>query len=1026
MRKFFLLCSLLLIAISASFGQTRVISGKVTDGESVPLEAVTVAIPGTKTTVLTDQNGNFKISAENGQAIKFIYMGADPYSYTITADSQNIQIKLNVASTSLNQVVVTGYQKERKKDITGAVNVVDVKGIKDIPVGNPVKSLQGRVPGVFITTDGSPSGGATVRIRGIGTLGNNDPLYVIDGVPSKRGLQELNPNDIESIQVLKDASSSTIYGSRAANGVIIITTKKARAGYSKIDVNVSASIQNYATKLKTLDAEGRGRAYWQAAVNDKADPNKHQIYQFDWNNDVNNPVLNKVIYPEFIDNAKTMRPANTDWFDAISQNSIIQSYDVALSNGNEKGNTMFSLGYYQNKGIVKSSKNDKFTARLNTDFNFLNSKLKIGENLTASYIKNALTPVSDILFTSLVQQPIVPIHTIDGGWGGPASGMTDRQNPVRLIEDNRQNSSSFYRIMGNVYADYSIIPGLNLRTSLGVDYNGTYQRTLRKSYISGFLADPSNQVTNSQNYDGNIVWQNTLNYKLTSNKHQVEFLLGHEQIKNINQSFLASRQGLALETIDYAYLGAATGNTLNEGIGSGNALLSYFGKVNYVFNDRYIVSATIRRDGSSRFGQDNRYGTFPAFSAGWRVSEEEFMKKLPFISDLKLRYGWGKSGNQEIPNNANRALYAAIYGMDPTWDFDAGSAYDITGSGSGQLPSGFTSIQRGNNALKWESLQESNFGLDFGLLNNKITGSFDYFIKNTSDILIKPAYLAVLGDGGSKYINGASMRNKGFDALLSYDNKFSDDFSMNLTGNFSLYRNEVTYLPEDVLASYPGNGTDKTVLNRPINSFFGYIADGLFQNADEVNSSAAQPGKGIGRIRYKDLNGDNVIDDKDRDFIGNASPKFTYGLNASFTYKDFDLSFFVQAISIKVTNEFKTYTDFSSLWTGTNWGQRTLDAWTPSNPSSTIPALTLIDNNNEGRSSTYFIEDGSYVKLRNLQLGYNLKRVFKSKIQNARVFIQGSNLFTIKSKSFTGTDPETPNYGFPVPVIGTIGLNITL
>jgi hypothetical protein len=233
-------------------------------------------------------------------------------------------------------------------------------------------------------------------------------------------------------------------------------------------------------------------------------------------------------------------------------------------------------------------------------------------------------------------------------------------------------------------------------------------------------------------------------------------------------------------------------------------------------------------------------------------------------------------------------------------------------------------------------------------------------------------------------------------------------------------------LPEDVLASYPGNGTDKTVLNRPINSFFGYIADGLFQNADEVNSSAAQPGKGIGRIRYKDLNGDNVIDDKDRDFIGNASPKFTYGLNASFTYKDFDLSFFVQAISIKVTNEFKTYTDFSSLWTGTNWGERTLDAWTPSNQSSTIPALTLIDNNNEGRSSTYFIEDGSYVKLRNLQLGYNLKRVFKSKIQNARVFIQGSNLFTIKSKSFTGTDPETPNYGFPVPVIGTIGLNITL
>src|SRR5687768_6648203 len=312
-------------------------------------------------------------------------MGADPYSYTVNEESQNVAVKLNVATTSLNQVVVTGYQKERKKDITGAVSVVDVKSIKDIPVGNPLKALQGRVPGVFITTDGSPSGGATVRIRGIGTLGNNDVLYVIDGVPTKRGLEELNPNDIESIQVLKDASSATIYGSRAAAGVIIVTTKKGKAGFAKVDVNASASIQNYASKLNTLDADGRGRAYWQAAVNDKQDPNLHQIYQFDWNKDFNNPSLSNIIYPEFIDAAKTMRPANTYWYDLISQNSLIQSYDVAVSNGTDKGTSLFSLGYYQNKGIVKSSKNDKLTARLNSDYNLLNSKLKIGENLTASY-----------------------------------------------------------------------------------------------------------------------------------------------------------------------------------------------------------------------------------------------------------------------------------------------------------------------------------------------------------------------------------------------------------------------------------------------------------------------------------------------------------------------------------------------------------------------------------------------------------------------------------------------------------------
>lgn len=1026
MRKFFLLFYLLLLAAGESFGQARVISGKVTDNESVPLEAVTVLVAGTQRSVLTDQNGGFRISAENGEVLKFGYMGAAPYSYTVTADSQNIIIKLNVATTSLDQVVVTGYQKERKKDITGAVNVVDVKAIKDIPAGNPVKALQGRVPGVFITTDGSPSGGATVRIRGIGTLGNNDPLYVIDGVPTKRGLQELNPNDIESIQVLKDASSATIYGSRAAAGVIIVTTKKGKAGYSRVDVNVSGSVQNYATKLQTLDADGRGRAYWQASVNDKVNPNNHQIYQFDWNNDFNNPSLNNIIYPEFIDAAKTMRPANTYWYDLISQNSVIQSYDVAVSNGTEKSNSLFSLGYYQNKGIVKSSKNDKLTSRINSDYNLLNAKLKIGENLTASYIRNALPPINDILFTSLVQQPIVPVHTVEGGWGGPASGMTDRQNPVRLIEDNRQNASHFFRVLGNVFADYNIIPGLNLRTSVGIDYDGTYQRVLRKSYTSGFLSDKTNQVTNTQGYGGNIIWQNTLNYKITEKKHQVEVLLGHEQIKNINQEFSASRQGLALENIDYAYQNAGTTNILNGGSGSGSSLLSVFGKVNYVFNDRYIASATLRRDGSSRFGQDNRYGTFPAFSAGWRVSQEEFMKKISFISDLKLRYGWGKSGNQEIPDNANRALYRAIYGIDPTWDFDSGSAYDITGGGSGQLPSGFTLIQRGNDALKWESLEESNIGIDFGLFANKLTGSFDYFIKETSDILISPAYLAVLGDGGNVYINGATLKNKGFDALLSYDTKFSEDFSMNLTGNFSKYRNEVVKLPKEVLTSYPGNGTDKNILGRPVNSFFGYVADGLFQNQQDVDAHAEQPGKGIGRIRYKDLNADGLINDKDRDYLGDAGPKFTAGLNASFTYKNFDLSFFVQAIQVKVVNDFKTYTDFSSLWTGTNWGSRTLDAWTPSNSSSDIPALTLVDNNNEGRFSTYFIENGSYIKLRNLQLGYNLKNVLKSKVQNARIFLQGSNLLTIKSKSFTGPDPEIPNYGFPVPVIGTIGLNITL
>ncbi|HVW58377.1 MAG TPA: SusC/RagA family TonB-linked outer membrane protein, partial [Puia sp.] len=850
---------------------------------------------------------------------------------------------------------------------------------------------------------------------------------VIDGIPTKRGLNEINQDDIESIQVLKDASSATMYGSRAANGVIIVTTKKAKKGISRIQADASTSLQYYNTKLKTLDADGRGRAYWQAAVNDHSDPNNNQIYQYDWNNDYNNPVLNKIKYPDFIDAAKTMKPANTYWFDQIARTSVIQEYNVSLSNGGEKGNTLFSVSLYDNKGIVKETHSQKITARFNSDFSFFSGRLKVGENMSATYIKNALIAANDILFASLVQQPVVPVHTVDGGWGGPAPGMTDRQNPVRLIEDNKQNSSYFFRGFANVYADLAIIPGLHFKTNFGVDYNGTYQRTLRKSYTSGFLSDPSNQVYTGLGYEGNWVWQNYLNYTVDIHRHHIEALLGSEQVKYTTQSFSASRMGYALENIDYAYLDAGSANKDNGGNGAGNALLSWFGKVNYVYDNKYLASVTLRRDGSSKFGSSYRYGTFPSASVGWRISQENFMKDQTVVSDLKVRYGYGKSGNQEIANNATYSLYSAIYGTDPTWGFDAGSAYDITGAGSGQLPSGFTAIQQGNDSVRWESTKESNFGVDFGFLNNKITGSVDYFIKNTSDILISPGYPAVLGEGGNHYFNGASMRNKGIEVLLTYNGRMARDLSLTVTGNISSFRNNVTYLPKEVLTSYPGNGTDKTILGHPVNSFFGYVADGLFRSQKDLDESADQVGKGLGRIRYKDLDHSGTIDDKDRDYIGSSDPRFIYGLNVALTYKDFDLSFFLQGVQgTTVYNDFKTYTDFSSLWVGTNWGTRVLSAWTPQNPNSSIPALTLVNRNNEGRMSTYFLEKGSYLKLRNLQIGYNLKRALGGRLQAARVYVQGSNLFTIKSRSFTATDPENPSYGFPIPVIGTIGLNVTL
>lgn len=1028
MRKLLLFCSLLVLLASGAYAQSRQITGTVSDAENVPLPAVTVVVVETQRSTITNVSGQFRIDAVTGQTLRFTYVGFKPINVKVTDAVKDLKIKFTGEPTDLNEVVVTGYTSERKKDLTGAVSVVNVGDIQDIPEGNAIKELQGRIPGVTVSTDGSPAGNATVRIRGIGTLGDNDPLYVIDGMPTERGLQEINQDDIASIQVLKDASAASIYGSRAANGVIIITTKKAKPGVSRIDFNGNTSVEFYTSKLGVMNTEQRGEAYWRASVNDGTNPNNNQTYQYLWNGDYNNPVLNKIILPEYLDAAQTLKPANTNWFDAISQPSIVQNYSMSVSNGTDKSSTLFSLSYYNNDGIIKESQDKKITGRFNSDYSLFNGKLKIGETMSATYMRDVLLPAAAITNFALLSEPAVPVYSVDGGWGGPGPGMADRQNPVRLIEENKQNANYFGRLFGNAYADLQILPGLHIKTSIGADYAINYSRQLQYSYVSGFLSDPTNQVSTSASYDGNIVWQNTLTYDKTIGKSKINLLAGEENIRYVNQGFSGSGQGLALEDINYAYLSAATTNILASGSGYGYALLSFFGKANYEYDGKYLLSATLRRDGSSRFGVNNQFGTFPAASAGWRISEESFIKdNAPFISDLKLRYGWGQTGNQQIANNATYTLYSAIYGTNLTGLFDQGTAYDINGAGSGTLPSGFAAIQAGNDNLKWETSTQSNFGLDFGFLNNKFTGSVDYFIKNTTGILISPAYLAVLGEGGNTYVNGASMKNSGYEAVLNYANRINRDWSVNISGNISSYHNKVTQLPQNVLTSYPGNGTTETILGRSINSIFGYVTEGLFTTQAEVDNSAAQPGKGLGRIRYKDLNNDGVINNLDQQYIGNFDPAFSYGLNVDLKYKNWGLSFFFQGVQgNNVYNTYKEITDFTSLAPGANWGTRALQAWTPQNPTSTIPALTLVDNNNEGRGSTYYVENGSYCKLRNLQLSYNLNDVLKKyKIHNAKVYLQASNLLTIKSKNYTDPDPENSTNEFPIPVITTIGFDLS-
>ncbi len=1027
---------LLLLLYGAGAGAQTTVSGTITDADSEePLIGATI-LAGETTGTVTDFDGFFELSVPEGvDELVISYTGYQPMRVPINGRT-TFDISLS-AGTSLDEVVVVGYSTQRKADLTGAVAVADLEDIETLPAGNILQNLQGRLAGVQIFTTGNPSSTAAVRIRGvgIGRLGNNDPLYVIDGVPSTSGLHELNTNDIESFQVLRDAASASIYGSRAANGVIIITTKKGKAGKLSVNLRANVSTEDYTFNVNPLNTEQRASVIWRAAVNDGSDPNSASpLYRYEWNNDFSNPMLGSILLPEYIDGARTMRPANTDWYSEIQQNSLIQDYGLSVSNGSEKGNYLLSASYYNNEGIIRGSEFQRITARINTSYQLVPGKLRIGENFTVTDQRANL--VNDIasgaMGLAIEQQTIVPIRTEDGTrYGGPTGGITDRDNPVRLIEQNADNVSTFNKLLGNVYLDWSPIPNLSLRSNLGMEYNFYYFRNFRKAYVAGSLNMEDRLSTNSNRY-GNWVWSNTATYNVPlGSNQQLQLLAGTEALKYRGESFEGVTEGFASQDRNFAYLSQGTGAQLVYGGGDAYSLLSFFGKADYTLRDRYLLSATIRRDGSSRFGDNNRWGVFPAFSAGWRLSEESFLNGADWLDNLKLRGSWGLNGNQQISSLAAIAIYEPRYATRSlfTNEQDNGTAYDIAGNNGGQLPSGFARTQSANPDLKWETSEQVNFGMDFNALGYNLYGSVDYFIKETRDILTPTRPLATEGEGAQRIVNGGTVQNSGWEFVLGYQGTVGGGVTIDISGNLSTARNEVIDLPQEVVNSFPGNGQDQTILGRSVNSVYGFIADGLFQNEAEVEAHATQTGAAPGRIRWKDLNEDGVIDQNDQDFFAVFdNPDFTYGLNTNIGYRNFDLSFFFQGVQGgQIKNGYRIFTDFTSINVGSNYGARTLEAWTPQNTGSSIPALTRIDNNNEARESTYLWEPGSYLKLRNLTLGYTPPADFLQRfsLSTARLFVQGQNLFTVKSQATVAQDPETPNATFPVPRRYTVGLSLT-
>ena len=1029
-----LLMSICLLLVSAvSFAQVEEASGNVTDNSGEPVIGATVTVVGGQGNAgtVTDIDGNFKVQVQSGSKLSISFMG---YKTQVVKAAKGLRIVLEEDAKLLNEVVVTGYTTQRKADLTGAISVVSVDEIAKQNENNPIKALQGRVPGMNITADGSPSGTATVRIRGIGTLNNNDPLYIVDGVPTKAGMHELNGNDIESIQVLKDAASASIYGSRAANGVIIITTKKGKEGKVKVDFDGSISVSSYVNRMKVLNAKEFGQVMWRAYMNDGMDPNTNGLgYNYDWSyNEQGNPVLNGISMKKYLDDAGTTPAADTDWFDEVTRKGVVQQYNVSVSKGSDKGSSFFSLGYYKNLGIIKESDFERFSARMNTEYKLLkNNSLTVGEHFTVNRTSEVAAP-GGFLQNVLQFNPSLPIYTEDGNYAGPVGGYPDRYNPVAVLERNKDNRYTYWRMFGDAYINLNPFKGFNIRTTFGLDYSQKQQRFFTYPVTEGNVANDKNAVEAKQEHWTKWMWNAIATYNKEIGQHRFDLMAGMELNRQDDIYFSGYKEGFAVLKPDYMWPDAGTTGAQAYGGGSGYSLVSFFGKANYNYADKYMASFTIRRDGSSRFGKNNRYATFPSVSAGWRINQENFLKKASWIDDLKIRASWGQTGNQEIDNLARYTIFVSNYGVGENGGQSYGTSYDIAGTNGGStLPSGFKRNQIGNDDIKWETTTQTDLGLDFAFLGNTLYGNFDWYFKKTKDILVYMPGIAVMGEGSSQWINAGEMENRGFEFNIGYRNKTNFGLKYDITANISSYRNKIIALPTTVAANgtFGGNGV-KSVIGHPMGAQVGYVCDGIFKSQEEIDNHATQEGAGLGRMRWKDLDHDGKITELDQTWIYDPVPDFTYGFNIYLEYKNFDFTAFFQGVQgVDIISDLKKETD---IWAGLNIGnlnkgRRLLSAWSVDNPTSDIPALTLSDNNNEKRVSSYWVENGSYLKLRTIQLGYNFPQSIASKLsmQRLRMYVSAQNLFTIKSSSFTGLDPENPNYGYPIPLNLTFGLNVT-
>jgi len=954
---------------------------------------------------------------------------------------------------SLEEIVVTGYTTEKKKDVVGAISLVDLKETEDKPVGSIMQALQGEIPGVQINTDGNPGAGTSVLIRGqgLGPLGFNAPLYIVDGVPLNvnTGLEELNPDDIASIQVLRDAASASIYGARAANGVIVITTKKG-TGHMELTVTARESYQDYQSDITPLNTAQRAQVWYTASINAGLPPN-NSLYSYTCKSNpcgasgYSNVVIGGFVGPNgqrYIDPGLTQPVSDTNWFNAVTQQAKIKETTVALSNATDDSHFYSSFGFHDAQGVVDFSEMKRTTFRINSDHSLYDGKLTLGENLLLQQeLQNQDNAnAAGILNQALETQSIIPIYNTAGGYGGPAAGTTDHNQPVYLDQSGRYDVSKFNKVLGNIYGDLKPIDGLTIHSSVGTDYSQQYYRNYFPGGQQGNVLQADNLNT-SYVYTQSETVTDTIDYKHTFWTHNnLDFLVGYENIDYTTENFNASGSGFASPVQTYTFQSEATADVTAAGSGDAWTLRSYFTNLNYDYDGKYLVALTLRDDGSSRFGSNNRYGYFPSFAAGWRISQEDWFK-LNWVNDLKLRVSDGANGSQEIPTYGGSTIYSPQYSTTslfanpvntttcpgPNCQQEMGTAYDINGANTGTLPSGFAKVSTGNPNLKWETSRQINFGFDWLLFDSSFDGAFDVYSKRTSNILTTTVPLSVYGEGAEQIVNGGTVDNDGWEFAMGWRHNFQiphlqSPIKLHLSGNFSHAVNTVKSLPADVVSAYPGNGTTQTVLGRSINSLFGYSSCGIFTSAAEVASSG-QPGAYLGGLKICDTNHDGKITSADQSFFGSTDPKYLYGFHIDTSFQDWAFNMFWSGqIGGLVNNAWANYL-FPANNTGANFSNQLLNAWSPTNTHSNIPAPTL---NSVLLPASYFYESATYLKLRNLTIGYTVpdEALAKIHVSKLRFFLEGSNLLIIKPHSTMLRDPEVvPGASFPIPKTYTLGLN---